>query len=207
METSYRSVACNAQSKIEIKKSVFIGDAVYVSDKDSAESFVASVKKAHTDARHVCFAYLLKNGDMKMSDDGEPQGTAGLPMLEIIKKSGICNVAVTVTRYFGDILLGAPGLVRAYSSACAEALKAAGVCEYMLTDNTGVTLDYGDYPKAENEIRKLGGLLSNPVFSEKVGFVFSSLPDVTDTVIAAINELSAGKAKIERLEMTWNKKI
>ncbi|MBO4353463.1 MAG: YigZ family protein, partial [Clostridia bacterium] len=120
-----RTVGKAASAEIVEKKSVFIGYAAPVSSEAEAREFVASIKKKHADARHNVSAYIVSGGIMHSSDDGEPSGTAGVPVLEVIKKSGVINTVVVVTRYFGGILLGAGGLVRAYSAAAKAAIDAA----------------------------------------------------------------------------------
>ena len=112
----YTTLAGEGSDQFEERKSLFIGHAKHITSEDEAMEFVKAKKKEYSDATHNCWAYLLKGGIVaRYSDDGEPQGTAGVPMLETIRKSGVCDCVVVVTRYFGGILLGAGGLVRAYS--------------------------------------------------------------------------------------------
>ena len=197
---NYISIAHAAESEIEIKKSVFIGNSEIVKTKEEAEDFIASIRAKHPDARHICFAYLLRSGGIsRISDDGEPQGTAGLPMLESIKKAGVCDVAVTVTRYFGGILLGAAGLCRAYTSACAEAIKLGGICEYAPFEKISVCCEYGDYPKIENATKKLGARVSAPVFENNVRFELFIESEKAERLISEITDISAARAKTEKL--------
>ena len=117
-----------SESEFVEKRSRFIGQVCPVETEEEARSFIESVKKEYHDARHNCWCYLIREGGvMRYSDDGEPQGTAGQPMLEVFQREGITNVVCVVTRYFGGILLGAGGLLRAYSRAAKDALDAAGV--------------------------------------------------------------------------------
>lgn len=119
------TVRGRTETALIIKKSRFIGLVCHISDEQDVLQALEERKKQHRDARHHCFAYLLENGAMRCSDDGEPQGTAGLPMLEALKRSGLTDVLIICTRYFGGTLLGAPGLVRAYSQSAADTLQAA----------------------------------------------------------------------------------
>ena len=196
MAEAYVSLAQSAESRLEIKKSIFIGNAVSVSTQKDAEDFIASIRKKHPDARHCCFAYLIRNGGIsRISDDGEPQGTAGLPMLEIIKKSGVCDVAVTVTRYFGGILLGASGLCRAYGAACAEAIRLGGAVEFTEYDLLECVCDYGDFPKIEYEIKKAGFPAAAPVFSDRVTISFMCKCENTEKISRLICDISSSRAK------------
>ena len=114
-------------SEVVEKRSRFLGRVVPVASEEEARAFVERVKKEHYDARHNCWCYLPKDGPVRYSDDGEPQGTAGQPMLGVFQKEGVTNVCCVVTRYFGGILLGAGGLVRAYTQASKLALDASGI--------------------------------------------------------------------------------
>ena len=113
------------------KKSEFIGYACPVKDEDEAIEFVKSIKKKHSDARHNVYAYMIGQNIARYSDDGEPQGTGGIPVLDVIRKSGFTDAVIVVTRYFGGILLGAGGLVRAYSAAAKMAVDDAGIVTYI----------------------------------------------------------------------------
>lgn len=123
----YKTLGKKGESLYEDRRSEFLGCAVPVSSEEEAAEFVRSVKKQHPAARHNVWAYVLRDGAERYSDDGEPQGSAGMPVLEVMRKSGICDAAVVVTRYFGGILLGTGGLVRAYTQGAQVAVAAAGV--------------------------------------------------------------------------------
>ena len=127
--SAYRTLLSPASAEYTVNKSRFIGYAAPVSTEAEALAFLESIRKKHRDATHNCYAYTLGQnmGVMRYSDDGEPGGTAGLPMMEVIKKKAVCNCCAVVTRYFGGILLGAGGLVRAYSHACSIGLEAAKI--------------------------------------------------------------------------------
>ncbi len=199
MAEEYISIRESAEAELEIKRSVFIGNAVPVTSAEQAEEFIRTVRARHQDARHVCFAYILRNGGIsKYSDDGEPQGTAGMPMLEILKKNGLCDTAVTVTRYFGGILLGASGLVRAYGNACAAAVEKGGICKYQTFARLKLNASFKDYPKAEYELRKAGVRLDTPIFSGDVELTFYIEKEKADSIISRLADMSAARIKCEK---------
>lgn len=198
MADEYISVREAAEAELEIKKSVFIANARPVTSSEEAEEFIRTVRSLHEDARHVCFAYILRSGGIsKYSDDGEPQGTAGMPMLEILKKNGLCDTAVTVTRYFGGILLGASGLVRAYGSACALAVEKGGICKYALFAKLKLKASFKDYPKAEYELRRIGARLEAPIFTSEVELEFYTERENAPSVISRLADMSAARIKCE----------
>ena len=136
------TLAKNVSCEMEEKKSIFIGHATPVRNEDEARAFIESKRREYHDATHNCYAYLLNNGAVaRYSDDGEPSGTAGVPILNVVKMSGATDLAVVVTRYFGGILLGAGGLVRAYTSAAKIAVDASGLAVF---ERVQPREDYGD---------------------------------------------------------------
>ena len=145
MSQGYKTVLANyAEDSFIEKKSEFISYVKRVENEDEAKEFIASIKKKHADATHNCYAYILKGTEIaRFSDDGEPQGTAGMPILEVIKREGLVGVCVVVTRYFGGTLLGTGGLVHAYGAACREGLLAAGMVTRILCDIVSVKVDTG----------------------------------------------------------------
>ena len=118
--------AGDGESLYTEKRSQFLGHVRKVSTEDEARAFIAEVKKNNRDARHNCWAYIIDQNTFRYSDDGEPQGTAGIPMLEVLRREGVSECVCVVTRYFGGVLLGAGGLLRAYTKACKDALDDAG---------------------------------------------------------------------------------
>lgn len=140
----YLSVSGDCQTVKIIEKSRFITTSRHVEGEDEAKAFVAAISKKYSDATHNCYAYICdKNGNfLRFSDDGEPQGTAGMPMLEVLKAKNLVQTAVVVTRYFGGIKLGAGGLIRAYSGCVAENLDAAQRVLYELCAQSAYTVDY-----------------------------------------------------------------
>ena len=124
--TEYFIPTAAGESEYVEKRSRFLGHLRPVETEDEARAFIAEMKKKYYDARHNCWCYLLKDGPERYSDDGEPQGTAGIPMLEVFRREGVTNLVCVVTRYFGGVLLGAGGLFRAYTKSAKDALDAAG---------------------------------------------------------------------------------
>ncbi|WP_181347246.1 YigZ family protein [Thalassobacillus sp. CUG 92003] len=143
------------EEEIIIQKSRFIGYVQRCETEEQAQEFVQDIKKKHRDASHNCSAYLIGEHDLiqKANDDGEPSGTAGVPMLDVLKRKGLKDTAVVVTRYFGGTKLGAGGLIRAYASAVSEAIKATGVVKRQLMRHMTVTADYALLGKLEHELR------------------------------------------------------
>ena len=139
----------SAESTVVIKKSRFLGFVCHIDTEQDAQRTLALRRKEHYDARHHCFAYILSSGVMRYGDDGEPQGTAGLPMLDVIKKTGLSDVIVISTRYFGGTLLGAGGLVRAYTKSAAQTLDAAKKIELVPCSVFHCTFSYNTWAKAE----------------------------------------------------------
>ncbi|MBQ7977998.1 MAG: YigZ family protein [Clostridia bacterium] len=139
-------------SEIVINKSRFLGFAKFVESGDEAESFLNELREKYKDARHICFAYKLRNS-ARLSDDGEPSGTAGKPILNIIEKKGLVNVVIAVVRYFGGVKLGAGGLLRAYSGSAVDTIENAKIVEWLSSKIYEVELDYKDYQPFINNIK------------------------------------------------------
>ncbi|MBD5560545.1 MAG: YigZ family protein [Clostridia bacterium] len=155
MADSFVSLAEPAEHEIVIKRSRFICHLIPVRSPEEAEEAIAAIRREHYDARHNCPAMIIgERGEYeKASDDGEPQGTAGVPMLEVLRRSGVTNILAVVTRYFGGTLLGAGGLVRAYSGSVAEALREAKLVRNVPAVKLEVRLPYADYGKLQNIAR------------------------------------------------------
>ena len=146
----YRTVLRNGEGVYEEKKSVFYGACFPVKNEEEALRLLQAEKRRYPDARHHVYAYILTEGNLlRYSDDREPQGTAGMPILDLLRKSGITDVLMVVTRYFGGTLLGTGGLVRAYTAAAKEALSAAGVAEGKQMTVFSLCLSYSDYPRVQ----------------------------------------------------------
>ena len=168
----YQTLMREACEEYIIQKSRFIGHAVPVQTEEAALAFLEEVRREHKSANHHCYAYIIGDnaGIMRYSDDGEPGGTAGLPMMEVLKARGVVNCAAVVTRYFGGILLGAGGLVRAYSHTCSLAVKAAGICEKIPSFRWELEVGYPLWDKVQHTLRSLPVIPGTPMFTTAVRF-------------------------------------
>ncbi|MED4603081.1 YigZ family protein [Paenibacillus validus] len=205
MLMQYRTVKRLGTAEIVIKKSRFIGFAKPVHDEAEAVAFIESIKKEHWNATHNCSAYLIGERDeiQKASDDGEPSGTAGKPILEVIKNQGLKNVAVVVTRYFGGILLGAGGLVRAYTDGAVAGLAAAEQVYKVLHREVRVTIDYTWLGKVENELRGRGMMMEETEFTDKVTLRCLPLAKDADHFMAWMIDLTQGQGEIQEGESRY----
>ena len=156
------------EREITEKKSRFIAKIIKVNSEQEANEKIAEVKKLHRDARHNVFAYRIANGSERFSDDGEPSGTAGVPILNILRGEKIENVLVVVTRYFGGILLGTGGLVRAYSSAAKEAILAVNKVEMKLCNEYELLIEYNYYDIVNHYLNKNKLVIKNTEYNEKI---------------------------------------
>ncbi|MDR1927489.1 MAG: YigZ family protein [Oscillospiraceae bacterium] len=199
METEYRTVARAAESEIVIKKSRFIGQVAPVQSPEEAAAFVTQVKAAHFAARHNVWAYVLRGGRQRYSDDGEPQGTGGLPTLEALLRRGVTNAVIVTTRYFGGILLGAPGLVRAYGQAAGLALEAGEIRTAALCRALLVRCGYGFYSRLQSLISESGGAILETDFGEAVTLTLRFRLHEADTFAARLLEASGGRCRTEIL--------
>lgn len=152
MKEAYFTIYQNGEHQIEIKKSKFICQLFRIENEEQAKEYIAKIKKEHYKANHNCSAYMLgENFEIqRSSDDGEPSGTAGVPMLEVLKKNQLQNTLAIVTRYFGGIKLGAGGLIRAYSTSVSEALKEIGIVQGKLQQILDIIIDYPQLGKLQN---------------------------------------------------------
>lgn len=198
----YRTIARNSEIELTIKKSRFIGRAIAASDPDAAIAEIGLLKKRHWDATHNCYAYICgENNDvMRYSDDGEPQGTAGQPILEVISRKGLTNTLVVITRYFGGILLGAGGLIRAYSQAAANALDEAGTAEYTLCCRVYIDSDYSLWPRLEPWLGRAGCHVEDVEYAGNVGITLLVREQDYEPFIAALMDFTNGRIDTLMLE-------
>ncbi|WP_339279721.1 YigZ family protein [Paenibacillus sp. FSL W8-1187] len=201
----YRTLREPGSKEIVIKKSRFIGYGRPVESEAEAIAFIEEIKKLHWNATHNCSAYVVGERDehQKASDDGEPSGTAGKPILEVIKHQGLKNVAIVVTRYFGGIMLGAGGLIRAYTDGAVAAIEAAGAITNVLHREIAVEVDYTWYGKLENELHARGVLVGGVDFTDRV--VVRCLPPAaeSDRFIDWMTDLTQGQAAISAGETIY----
>ena len=203
--TEYKTIQQEAAGEITEKKSRFIATLRPVSTEEEALAFIAEMKKKYWDARHNCSAYIIGTDKPleRCSDDGEPSRTAGMPMLEVLKGSGLSNVCVVVTRYFGGILLGTGGLVRAYQAATAEGIKNSAILNCKYLNRIKLTLDYTAYGKVQYYAVSEHLSMDEPVFSDSVSVTFSLSDEERGKLLSYATEATSGKAGIEDLGKSW----
>lgn len=200
MLKNYLTVRPEGQAEIIIQKSRFIGHIKRTESEEEALAFIQKIKKEHSQATHNCSAYLIGEHDQhqKANDDGEPSGTAGVPMLEVLKQNNLKDTSVVVTRYYGGIKLGAGGLIRAYSKTTSEALKATGIVERQLMKEIALTIEYPLLGKLENELRQQNYLIKDIDYLELVTFNVLVNIDEIDSFTDWIIDLTSDQVEIEQ---------
>jgi len=188
--TEYYIPAGPGEAEFVEKRSSFLGHVRMVETEEDAKAFVQAVKKEHYDARHNCWCYSIKDGPTRYSDDGEPQGTAGVPMLEVFQRQGITNFVCVVTRYFGGILLGAGGLLRAYTKSAKDALDAAGIAVVRRWVEVGIPCSYSLFERLKLETEAYNGIITDIEYGADV------------TIMALIPEENAQKFSDRIFDMT-----
>lgn len=194
----YRTVLKAAGDEQIIQRSRFIGDASPAASAEEALAFLEAVRARHRDATHHCYAYIIGQnaGIMRYSDDGEPSGTAGLPIIEVMKARGVVDCCVVVTRYFGGVLLGAGGLTRAYAHSCAIALDAAGVCVMHPTETWLAEVPYALWDRVRHELAGLPARLESTEFTSAVAFEFSVKAQDSQRVRDCLARVTDGRAEM-----------
>ena len=191
--TTYRVPFENGESAFTEKRSRFISHIWRVETEAEARERIEEMKKRYYDARHNCWCYLLQEGGVvRYSDDGEPQGTAGQPMLNVFQRENVTNVVCVVTRYFGGILLGAGGLTRAYSKSARDALAAAGAAEMGLWATADIPCPYALFERVRGEVTALGGTVDEAEYGADIRLRVSLPAQTAETLRARLTELSAG---------------
>ncbi|MEE3955083.1 YigZ family protein [Peribacillus frigoritolerans] len=205
MLTQYLTVAGRGDHEIVIEKSRFISHIARVETEDAAQAFIQEIKKKHKDATHNCSAYMIgeQNQIQKALDDGEPSGTAGVPILEVLKKKELKDTAVVVTRYFGGIKLGAGGLIRAYSKATSEGINTTGVVIRKLMRVISTTVDYTWLGKLENELRSSIYQIKEIQYLDQVNILVYVEETQKETYTAWITELTNGQGRIIEEEILY----
>ena len=199
MSKFYLTVDGVTENTVEIKRSKFIATLSHVESGENAEAFVRAVRKRYPDATHNCYAYIADElgNETRFSDDGEPGGTAGQPMLEVLRKKGIVKAAVVVTRYFGGIKLGAGGLVAAYTDSVSEVLDAAGIRRMTECAEVTVECDYSDHSAIESALTRAGALRGEAVYGENVRSVWYADTDKSGELIELVSAKTLGKVRAE----------
>lgn len=195
-EDAYVTLRGAAEAVLEEKKSVFIGNAARVETEEEAVRFLESIRQKYPDARHHVYAYLLRDGfAIRYSDDHEPQGTGGLPVLSVLQKRAIINAILVVTRYFGGILLGTGGLSRAYTQAAQLALDKAGVATHIRMATCFFSCSYPDYQKILPYLQGQRGQIRDTDFADRVTLRVEVVAEEKDAICEKIRDLTCGRAE------------
>lgn len=193
MAESYLVPAGYGEGRYEDRKSKFIGDLYFVESQEQAIELLNEVKAKYRDARHHCYAYIIREGNyMRYSDDGEPQGTAGQPMLNVFQRQEVWNVCCVVTRYFGGVLLGAGGLTRAYTKGATDALTAAGIARMGLWTLWDVPCTYPLLERMKLEVAATGGVVRDAEYGADITLRTAFPAGTAETFQLRLTELSAG---------------
>lgn len=201
--TTYRTIAGFASAELEIKRSRFLAELTRVESEERAREVIAQARSEYWDARHHCSAFLLGPNQQvqRSSDDGEPGGTAGAPMLEVLRGAGVSDVIAVVIRWFGGTLLGAGGLVRAYSYSVREALEAAKIIDRHLLTEVEVTLGHDVAGKFEADVRSQGLVVLDTTYAAAVTFRLGTYDP--DRIGAQVSELTSGAGDAQVLGTSW----
>ena len=199
MPDHYRTVAREGTIELEIRKSRFICTIARATSDADARAFIADRKKTHWDANHNCSAYIVGDrGEVqRTSDDGEPSGTAGVPMLNVLQKRELTDTVAVVTRYFGGTKLGSGGLIRAYGQAVSEAVDAVGIVERRELTQLAITAAFGDAGRLENTLRADGREPDDVTYGAEVTLLLTVSPEEVPEIQAWIAELTSGRATVE----------
>ena len=199
----YRTIRGTAIGEYEEKKSRFIAQLSFADSEEAAVAFLEQVRAANRTARHNVYAYVLQNGRTRYSDDGEPAKTAGTPVLETIGHAGVADVIVVVTRYFGGILLGTGGLVRAYTAAASGALQNAELVSMRLVVDCRLRVPYAQFEQAQRIIAAAETRLDEPIFDDAVTLCWRMPAGQEGTLVTALTELTRGGAEVEISEAQY----
>lgn len=200
----YKTIKNEAQDEFVERRSKFIGYIKPVQEEQEAIDFINEKKRINWDATHNVYAYILQNGQIKRySDDGEPQGTAGIPVLDVLQKAGIVDAVVVVTRYFGGILLGGGGLVRAYSHGASIAVNAGGIITMEKSLKVTLSCDYNQYGKLSGVVPLFGGNIYNSEFTDCVGLEFYLPKDKYESFTKELADITCGSVEAEIIGEEW----
>ena len=192
----YRIPASPGESELTEKRSRFLGHVRMVESEEEAKAFIAEMKRKYYDARHNCWCYAVRGGAERYSDDGEPQGSAGIPMLEVLRRRGVTNAVCVVTRYFGGVLLGTGGLLRAYTQSTADALDAAGIAVVRAWTEAEARCSYAQAERMKTEAAALGAVTEDVVYGADVTLKLLIPREKTEAVKARLFDASAGGVRL-----------
>ena len=203
---TYNIIKKDGNSEIVVTKSKFIGFLGSASSVAEAEEIVTRIRKKYNDARHNCYAYIIMEGDRivsKSSDDGEPSGTAGRPMLAVMEGAGLVNAVCVVTRYFGGVLLGTGGLVRAYTDAAAQALEDSEISPIRRGRYVSLTIDYPNESTIRRHLESESFDITDASYSEKVTLTVLGPGEKAEDLVKRVTDMTGGKAVCELLESVY----
>ncbi len=205
MQKEYKTVLSAASFEYEEKKSKFIASVSPAGIEEEALHFISSLKSKYWDASHNVYAYCIggNNTVQRFSDDGEPSGTAGMPVMEVIKRMELQNLAVVVTRYFGGTLLGAAGLIRAYGKSAAMGIEASGIIRRQLCRTVNIIAEYTLFGRIRNFISSKGYIVRDVIYSEDVEIILSVPKDDVERVIGELDELTNARAVAQAGEVLY----
>lgn len=200
----YKTIAGRAEARFVEKKSEFIGYIAPAVSEEEAVGFINEIRAMHRKARHNCYAYTIRENSARgHSDDGEPGGTAGVPISELLKKEGLSDVVCVVTRYFGGILLGTGGLVRAYTNAAKLAVEAAEIKLMAYACRVQITVDYTFYGRIGSVFSELGAKIVSEDFGENVKIVAAIREELYNEFEKSLSECCNGKVDVKTLQKEW----
>lgn len=202
MSDTYMSLRADGAGRYEEKRSVFLAFARPIRTEEEAVGFLREIRKQYPDARHHVYAYVLREGNKtRYSDDGEPSGTGGLPVLELLRKSGITDAVAVVVRYFGGVLLGTGGLVRAYTAAAKAAIEEAAPCIYRSADALRLQVSYADHRRIESLLAHY--VVSDISYGNDVRLTVLVETEKTAGLTAALATQTGGRCAVEAIEKTF----
>ena len=202
---NYRSILKPGEAEYEDRKSVFIGYAFPVTSEEQAQSYIKTIKSKHSDARHHVYAYVLRENNIaRFSDDREPQGTAGMPTLDVIRKNNLLDCLVVVVRYFGGTLLGTGGLVKAYGSAARDAVLNGEIIEYAPYTFSHFVVSYQDYQKILPVINTTDIRIESTEFQAQVEIIVSYREDMHDSFVRKMIDITSARTEVHFLKTEYD---
>ncbi|MBE6701042.1 MAG: YigZ family protein [Ruminococcaceae bacterium] len=204
MRDSYVTARGEGKGQYEEKKSIFYGFIKPIEEEEDALEYIEEIRNRLPNMRHTCFAYVNKGGNVvRFSDDKEPQGTAGMPILEVIRREGLTGVVIVVARFFGGVLLGAGGLTRAYGKAAKLALDDAGKATFVLYEEVELYCDYSSFQKLKYELSLMGIEEKETRYEECVIVKVLISENQREKVFSKLSDITSGKGKMEVLGEKW----
>ncbi|MCM1165533.1 MAG: YigZ family protein [Lachnospiraceae bacterium] len=199
----YRTIAERCEARFVEKKSEFIGYLAPADSEERAVAFINEIRAMHRKATHNCYAYILRGGSARHSDDGEPSGTAGVPIYEVLRREGLTDVACVVTRYFGGVLLGAGGLVRAYTRGAKDAVDAAKIRVMAMAARLELSLDYSLYGRLPQIFSEFDARVSSEEFADNVRLTLFVREELAERLTEELIDSCNGKIVVECAQKMW----